>query len=389
MTPFSSPNIQAARTGRPPFPARLFGRVPVPLRRAALRCLLAVITSAACAAAVAAQEPSAGTFTNPLVTSRDAADPWMVYHAGHYYFTATLDPQGGIWVWKSRTLAGLDSGEKVKVHTPEVKERSKQIWAPELHFIGGRWYIYYTASDGVDENHRLYVLESRGRDPLGPYAFKARVFDPKHDGWGIDPSVFRAPDGRLYLLWVAHVPGNGNGIRIAPMKNTWTVAGESALIAQADYDWERVRYPINEGPVVLARAGRLFLIYSASDTGTPDYALGVLTLEGGDVTDAKGWRKSPAPVFSRYSGADGNVYGPGHNGFFKSPDGTEDWIIYHGKETSEYTYRGRTTRAQKFTWRADGTPDFGRPVPRGVPLRVPSGEGERRGVKRPARRRRP
>jgi GH43 family beta-xylosidase len=318
---------------------------------------------------------SSARFSNPLVTSRDSADPWLVHHEGHYYFTATLEPDGGIWVWKSATLAALDSGTKVKVHTPEVAQRSKQIWAPELHFLEDRWYIYYTASDGVDENHRLYVLESRGRDPLGPYAFKARLFDPANDGWALDPSVFRARDGKLYLLWVAHVPGNGNGIRIAPMRNPWTVSGRSELLAQVDYDWERARYPINEGPVVLQRGGRTFLIYSASDTGTPDYALGMLTLTGSDVMHPKSWSKSPTPVFSRYSGPDGNVYGPGHNGFFKSPDGKEDWIVYHGKETSAYTYAGRSTRAQRITWRADGTPDFGRPVPRGVPLPVPSGEG--------------
>ena len=317
------------------------------------------------------------TFTNPVVASRDAADPWIVYHEGSYYFTATLDPSGGIWVWRSPTLAGLDSGTKVKVHTPDVKERSKQIWAPELHFLEGRWYLYYTASDGVDENHRLYVLESRGRDPLGPYAFKARVYDPSHDGWGIDPTVYRTPGGKLYLLWVAHVPGNGNGIRIAPMSNPWSVSGKSALIAQADYEWERVRYPINEGPVLLQRKGRTFLVYSASDTGTPDYALGMLTLTGGAVTDPKSWKKSPVPVFRRYTGPEGNVYGPGHNGFFKSPDGKEDWIVYHGKETDEYTYAGRSTRAQRFSWRPDGAPDFGHPVPRGVRLRAPSGERAR------------
>jgi GH43 family beta-xylosidase len=325
-------------------------------------------------AAGRALRSSGATFTNPIVTSRDGADPWLVHHEGYYYFTATLDPQGGIWVWKSRTLAGLDSGTKVKVYVPDVKQRSKQIWAPELHFIGERWYLYFTASDGVDENHRLYVLESRGRDPLGPYDFKSRLFDPATDGWALDPSVFRATDGRLYLLWVAHVPGNGNGIRIAPMRDPWTVGGGSALIAQAEYDWERVRFPINEGPLVLQRGGRMFLVYSASDTGTPDYALGMLTHTGGDVMSVKSWKKSPTPVFVRYTGPNGKVYGPGHNGFFKSPDGTEDWIVYHGKETSEYTYAGRTTRAQRFTWRADGTPNFGHPVPRGVPLPVPSGE---------------
>ena len=124
----------------------------------------------------------------------------MVYYEGYYYFTATLDPEGGIWVWKSRTLAGLDSGTKVKVHPSDAKQRGRQIWAPELHFINSRWYLYYTASDGVDENHRLYVLESRGRDPLGPYSFKARISDPGHDGWALDPSIFRARREALFAL---------------------------------------------------------------------------------------------------------------------------------------------------------------------------------------------
>ncbi len=315
------------------------------------------------------------TFTNPIVKSQSAADPWIVYHGGWYYFTATLDPSGGVWVWQSRTLAGLDEGKKVKVYdAPATGMRSRQIWAPELHRLDDRWYVYFTASDGVDENHRLYVLESRGADPLGPYTLKARLYDSTNDGWAIDPTILRARDGKLYCLWVAHVPGNGNGIRIAPMSNPWTIKGASALIAATDYDWERVRYPINEGPVALERDGKLFIVYSASDTGTPDYALGLLTHMGGDVMNVKSWKKSPHPVFSRHSGPDGNVYGPGHNGFFKSPDGTEDWIIYHGKETAEYTYENRTTRAQKFTWRADGTPDFGRPIPRGVAVRAPAGE---------------
>ena len=74
---------------------------------------------------------------------------------------ATLEPDGGLWVWKSPTLTGIDRGTRVKVWTaPPSGPRSRQIWAPELHFLRGRWYLYYTASDGVDANHRHYVLES-------------------------------------------------------------------------------------------------------------------------------------------------------------------------------------------------------------------------------------
>jgi GH43 family beta-xylosidase len=343
-------------------------------RRAALLALLALVTIAA-GQSKRAEKPAA-TFTNPLIKTQDSADPWMFYHKGFYYFTATLDPEGGVWLRRAKTLAGLDAGAAKKIYAaPESGLRSRQIWAPEIHRVGKRWYLYVTASDGTDENHRIYVFESRRDDPWSEYDFKARVFDPANDGWAIDATVFTDRNGRLYMIWCGHVPKNGNGLYIAPMKDAWTLSGPRVLIAQADYDWERVRYPINEAPEILQRNGRTFLIYSASDTGTPDYALGMLTLApGGDPLDPKAWTKSPESVFGQLSGAEGGVYGPGHNGFFKSPDRTEDWIVYHGKESPDYTYRGRRARAQKFTWNADGTPNFGRPIPAANALPRPSGE---------------
>ena len=79
-------------------------------------------------------------------------------------------------------------------------------------------------------------------------------------------------------------------------------------------------------------------------------------------------------------GPNGAVYTPGHNGFTTSPDGTEDWLVYHAKDggadaTGGNDYSPRTVRAQRFTWNADGTPNFGHPVPSGVLLRKPSGGG--------------
>jgi hypothetical protein len=69
------------------------------------------------------------------------------------------------------------------------------------------------------------------------------------------------------------------------------------------------------------------------------------------------------------------VYGPGHDGFFQSPDGSEDWIVYHANPSSSQS-RGtaRTTRIQKTTWNADGSPNLGVPVATGTAQTVPSGE---------------
>ncbi len=65
----------------------------------------------------------------------------------------------------------------------------------------------------------------------------------------------------------------------------------------------------------------------------------------------------------------------GHNGFFTSPDGTESWIVYHANDSaSEGCDNGRTTRAQKFTWNSDGSPNLGTPVALGGSLAGPSGE---------------
>jgi GH43 family beta-xylosidase len=70
-----------------------------------------------------------------------------------------------------------------------------------------------------------------------------------------------------------------------------------------------------------------------------------------------------------------NAYGPGHNAFFRSQDGSEDWIIYHANSNpAEGCAEKRNIRMQKFTWNTDGTPNFGMPVKPAVAGNVPSGE---------------
>ncbi len=87
--------------------------------------------------------------------------------------------------------------------------------------------------------------------------------------------------------------------------------------------------------------------------------------------DSASWKKHPTPVFQQ-SKTNG-VYAPGHNSFFKSPDGKEDWILYHANAApGQGCGRNRSPRAQKFTWNANGTPNFGIPVKTDSVLPVPS-----------------
>jgi GH43 family beta-xylosidase len=325
---------------------------------------------------------SAATFTNPLLPS--GADPWSIYKDGYYYYTNTTGRN--ITLWKTKSLSQLKNAPQKVVWTPPATgPNSKDIWAPELHFLGGKWYLYYAADAGTNQTHRLWVLENSSPDPMqGTWVDKGKITDPS-DKWAIDGSVFDH-EGQLYFVWSGW-EGDVNGrqeIYIAKMKNPWTIDGERHKLSTPVFAWERngaINNPddpphidVNEGPQILRHGDKLHLIYSASGCWTDNYALGMLSASASsDLLKPGSWTKTTVPVFQQAPAA--GVYAPGHNSFFKSPDGTEDWILYHANDQpGQGCGRFRTPRAQKFTWNADGTPNFGQPVPVGTPLPRPSGE---------------
>ncbi|WP_433003795.1 family 43 glycosylhydrolase [Kribbella sp. CA-294648] len=310
---------------------------------------------------------SPGMFTNPI--KRNGPDPWLQYYNGYYYL-ATTTWNSTITMRRSRTLAGLSSAADTVVFNLSGRPNGCcNMWAPEFHLLNGRWYLYYVAGQNVSDynpTQRLHVLESAGTDPLGPYTFKADLGST----WELDPSILQH-NGKLYLMGSA-IDGT-QSLTITPLSNPYTISGARRTISQPTLAWERQTAPVNEGAEPLYRNGRVMIVYSASACWGPDYKLGLLTLTGSDPLNRSHWTKSPNPVFQR---SDGNgVFAPGHNGFFKSPDGTEDWIVYHANDSaSGGCDMNRSTRAQKFTWNADGTPNFGTPVRLGTQLAAPSGE---------------
>lgn len=331
------------------------------------------------------QNEEVKTFTNPLLTS--GADPWIIQKDGYYYYTNTSGSR--LILRKVKNLADLKTSEQKVIWTPPAgTSYSKEIWAPELHFIQGKWYMYFAADAGSNINHRMYVVENSSPDPMeGTWEFKGKVSDPS-DKWAIDGSVFEY-SGKLYMIWSGW-EGDVNGqqnIYIARMRNPWTIEGERVRISAPEYDWEKIgdlnnpndvpHVNVNEGPVSLINKKKLFLIYSASGCWTDSYCLGMLTFTGKDnLLDPAAWKKNPLPVFKQKP--ESGVYAPGHNSFFKSTDGNENWILYHANaETGQGCGRFRSPRAQKFTYDRDGNPDFGEPVKAGFPLQVLS-EGQRK-----------
>ncbi|NRF95960.1 glycoside hydrolase family 43 protein [Paenibacillus frigoriresistens] len=312
------------------------------------------------------------TFRNPILDK--AADPWIFKHSdGFYYFMST---QGGqLELRKSASMTGIANGQNKVIWKPEENgPYSYNLWAPEIHRLDDKWYIYFTANDGGgDDTRRVCVLENEAEDPMtGEWEWKG-VIATEYPG--LDGSVM-THHNQLYFMYAGygHFPDYGSAVYIVRMTNPWTVEGENMLLTAPTLEWEKQGgMAINEGPVILKRNGKVFLVYSASTTWSEDYALGMLTMdEASDPMDPSSWEKSMVPVFRK--SVENGVFATGHNSFTVSPDGTEDWIVYHALSAPNEATSLRSTRVQKFSWRSDGTPDFGIPIGTTEDITVPSGE---------------
>ncbi len=314
-----------------------------------------------------------GGFYNVLM--QDGADPWVYRHTdGYYYFTKTTG--GDVTLWRSRTLTGVDAGERKTIWFPPASgPASKGLWAPEIHYLDGKWYVYYAADDGNNANHRMYVLENASADPFqGTWTNKGQITDSTNR-WAIDGTVL-VVGSEKYFLWSGWegTVNDKQHLYIARMSSPWTLSSARVRISTPTYTWETNTSPqVNEGPQVIVRNGVISLVYSASGSWTDNYCLGLITARvGTDLLNPASWTKRSTPLFRSGNG----LYGPGHHAFTKSMDGTEDWIVYH---TARWQGAGwtRNIRAQRFTWNADNTPNLGVPAAPNQPIPLPSGEPSR------------
>jgi GH43 family beta-xylosidase len=282
-------------------------------------------------------------------------------------------------IWRSRSFTYTDAGEsRIVWRSPNSGAACRAVWAPEIHFVQSRWYIYFAATtcDDKNENHRMFVIENTNADPFtSTFTWKGQITDATNK-WAIDGTVLQHTSGQLYFIWSGW-QGDVNErqiLYIARMSNPWTISSARVEIARPVYSWEINHRPyINEGPQVTIRNGIISLVYSASGSWTNDYCLGLITAStSSDPMNAASWQKRANPIFRSAN----SIFGPGHQSFTKSRDGREDWIIYH---SARYSGSGwtRQVRAQQFTWNIDSTPNLGSPVNPNIPIRIPSGDQNR------------
>lgn len=226
-------------------------------------------------------------------------------------------------------LSSLESLRRISTMVVWDDEDEREVWAPELHFIDGLWYIYYAASDGNNRNHRTYVLQAP--HPFGPYVKLGRVGP---DVWGIDMTRFEWWDGNRYAVWSGWNDNEEEfpqSLFIAQMYSPWEIGGRICL-SRPELDWEMSVAPILEGPQVWMRNGTVSILYSGNASWKQEYSTGSLTLVGRrNPLNPEDWVKRTEPWMSN----------AGHGCV------VDDYFVYHRKMSAFPGWSDREIKSMK------------------------------------------
>ncbi len=283
-------------------------------------------------------------------------DPYVIEHEGSYYYCWS---NGGVMVAKIDSLENIVKDDGVRVFD-RASGGYENVWAPELHYIDGEWYIYVAMCKGTTDNaaHRMYCLKGTSQDPTDPFRVVGVVTDST-DKWAIDGTVFKYKD-ELYTVWSGW-PGDHDGqqnLYIAHMSNPWTIDSERVLISSPTLPYERYDTSpcaVNEGPAVLVDGDRIIVVYSCNGSWGDNYSLTAVYCDGDNLMKSRAWEKLEKPLLTKGT----KTYGPGHCSFTTAEDGSL-WVLYHANIQSGSGWSGRSVRIQPVIWK-DGLPYIGKP----------------------------
>ncbi len=293
------------------------------------------------------------TIRNPIIYNSNkgnTADPYVIRYNGYYYHC--YSNKNGVFIAESKNLWDIGSGTTTQVYDSNEKNALSSWYAPELHRIDNKWYIY-AAPDYGNNLHVMTVLVCDGESPIGEYK-NLGMMRGLENQWTIDGTVLNHLN-ELYFVWT-----RCQEMYIARMADPCSITGEITVLTKPEYPFETRVGMINEGPAVLYRGDKIHVAYSANDSQCDEYCLGLLTFQvGNDILDIRNWNKCQHAVFEKTD----NIFGPGHCSFTTATEnGTEvDYIVYHANLVSGSGWKGRNVFVKKFYWDENDMPVFGKP----------------------------
>lgn len=278
----------------------------------------------------------------------ERADPYVTKGSdGYYYFTASYPAfhnefhgYDRIVLRRSKTVQGLAKAEEKTIWLAHKEGiMAKHIWAPEIHEIEGRWYVFFAAGNSDDKWHiRPYVLSCDGTDPMNDsWTEKGKVQAKEDDkvsfnSFSLDMTYFEHK-GKHYLIWAEIIGASSLFMAEINPSCPWKLISMPMLLSKPEYDWEKVRFSVNEGASVLKGEDKLYVFFSASGTGA-EYCMGYLWADNNaDLMDKASWNKTTQPVLSTED-LTGQA-GPGHNSFVYDEEG-KLLLVYHARPESHF-----------------------------------------------------
>jgi GH43 family beta-xylosidase len=299
------------------------------------------------------------TYTNPIHEGY-LGDPFVLKHNGEYYAYGTAPPgELIIPVLHSRDLVGWRPLGDASTLDDDAFQA---LWAPEVAYDNGTFYLYYSAGGEEGQRHQLRVAAATR--PTGPFEDSGAVLTPE-DPFTIDAHPFRDDDGQWYLYYCRDFLDSdrnervGTGIVVDRLVGMTRLAGERRTVVQPHAGWqlyERQRkwygrvgdwYTV-EGPFVHKHDGRYYCFYSGGAWKEPNYGVSYVVADEamGPFAPEEG-AEGPEILRTRL----GRVIGPGHASVIHAPDNVDEYIVYHAWDP-EHT--SRLMRMDRLNWGEEG-----------------------------------
>ena len=349
----------------------MFGRVLIDRRRwwmlIASMLTLVLLGAPAPPAQVHANGVATGTYTNPLTIQipgggvvESCADPSIIHGQTPgdtaWYLYCTSDPlndndrnaSGGLNIHlismdRSYDLVHWTYVGDAFATRPSWVAPTAGLWAPDIEYFNGKYYLYYAASDTSLPGGGSAIGVATSNSPTGPWADSGTPVVEPHDApccagsrrWVFDPEVID-DNGRLYIFYGSYFGGisarrmSADGLHSDP-------ASETQITIDNRY----------EGVDIVQHGGYYYLLASATNccngplTGYSVFA-GRSTNLLGPYVDREGVsllaaRVGGTPVVT----TNGNRWvGPGHNSFFTDFSG-QDWLVYHAIDRNDPYFAGQ------------------------------------------------
>ncbi len=311
-------------------------------------------------------------YDNPI-DMQNGGDPCIVEDETGTYYTFTTG--GGVDIFKIKSFNDATVLDKKTIYWCGYDGIVKDIWAPEIHKIGDRWYIiasgvfdksvvdkgkmpYADENINHDDYYRYgFILESKTDDIMGEYEFKGYLAP---DGMNNIDGTYLQKDDKLYYVCSAYLNVAHQCICMTEMENPYTLKTDEngkhnfVILSKPEYSWEKRGWKVNEGPAVLYNNKDIFIVYSASGFSSGEYCMGMLTFNGGDIMDKNNWEKSKRKIHGNEPLK--KIYNAGHCSFLYRENG-DIYMVYHATRTRDFNKSPRLTYVKAVEFKS-GKPVF-------------------------------